>query len=88
MRRQWDAGKRPGSPGGVAQPAVPDHIALVVSAGLFQGGVIGLDIPAQGLFLGEIHGGTGHRDLAAGGYAGVICFQIGVGIHTDPWKAL
>ena len=41
-----NAGLGAGSPGGVAQAAVPDDVALVVAFGLHQSRVVGVDVPA------------------------------------------
>ena len=78
-----NAGLGAGSPGGVAQAVVPDDVALVVAFGLHQSRVVGVDVPAGGLFLGKVHRGALNRQFAAGGHAVLVSFQIGVGVHAD-----
>ncbi len=62
---------------------VPDDVALVVAFGLHQSRVVGVDVPAGGLFLGKVHRGALDRQFAAGGHAVLVSFQIGVGVHAD-----
>ena len=77
-----DAGLRSGDPGRMAQAGVPDDVAVVVPAGLLQSRVVGLDVQPQRFFLVEIHGRACHGDAAAGGNAGVVHLQVGVGVHA------
>ena len=72
-----DARFRAGQPCGVAQTAVRNNIAVVIAAALLQGRVIGVDIAANGLFLGKVHRGACHSNLAPGGDGTGIRFQIG-----------
>ena len=78
-----NAGLGAGEPGHMAQAAVRNDKAVIVAAAQLQGGVIGLDITADGLFLAEIHGGPGGGDQLAGGDQGVVGLQESGGVHLQ-----
>ena len=76
-----DAGLGADSPGGVAQTAVPDDIALIVAAAIGQRGEIRADVQPQRLFLGEVHRGALDRQLAPGGDAGGVGLEVRIGVQ-------
>ena len=76
-----DAGFGADCPGGVAQAAVTDDIALVVAAAVGQRLEIGTDVQPKGLFFGKVHRRALDRQLAAGRDALRIGLKVGIGVH-------
>ena len=76
-----DAGLGADCPGGVAQAAVTDDIALVVAAAVGQRLEVGTDVQPKGLFFGKVHRRALDRQLAAGRDALRISVKVGIGVH-------